>query len=524
MADSFTGLLRLRQQATGANNNTWGALLNAAAFQLIEDSLAGRLELTVAGVDITLSTNNGSNDQARMAILSLTGAPGATRNIIIPNSSKWYVVENKTNAIQNVKTSTGAALPVAVGERKFLLCDGANGVFGIADTLGGLDASAFAKLASRNSYSAGNSDVPRDLVDGATITMDLALGNVFKVTLGGDRILSITNPVDGSWAELYVAQDSTGARDLDFPANILWEGGVEPTQFGIPNVTQGFLLRYDSDISLYYGRELGVFAASGSGTVLNTTLSDNEFNVDIFERAGRPSGAATITVTIPAGVLIASMDPATPALDFAGFVAGSIINIINNGDIQGCGGKGARGGSAGDANSANLFFAAANASPGGDAIRLPAAACTISITNPGRIWGGGGGGGGGGPSHDGDGSDVGATGGGGGGGAGGGEPGEGGSHCAAKGSPGTPGGRGRNGTFGTGGAGASSGGTGTPAAGGNGGDWGAAGSNGTAATAQTFDAPAGTGGAAGKAINQNGGSAPSFVSGSAPPNVKGAVA
>lgn len=525
MADTFTALLRLRQQTTGANNNTWGSLLNAAMFQLLEDSVAGRVEKVVAGVDITLSTNNGASDEARKAIISLSGSPGATRNIIIPNVSKAYIVENLTNATQNIKTSAGTALPISSGDRKIVLCNGADGVFSVADTLGGLDASAFAQLAARNAYTAGNRDVPRALVDGASINIDFATGNVFYVTLGGDRAVTFSNEGDGTWADVYFKQDATGGRDItSWPGTVVWENGVAPTFNGSPNTSNLVQLRYITALGVYFGRYGDTISATGGLTLLELDLDQNEVDVNVFRRVGSPAGAVTVTVRVRSGVLISSSDPATPALDLAGFTAASVLNIIVEGTVTGHGGKGGRGGSAGDANSANLFMSATNGTPGGDAIRLPSSACTINITNAnGRIWGGGGGGGGGGPSHDGDGTDVGATGGGGGGGAGSGVPGDGGTHCGSKGNPGTYGGNDRGGTFGTGGTGQNTGGTGTAATGGNGGDWGAAGSNGTAVTTHTFDAPAGTGGAAGKAVNVNGGSAPSFVSGSGAPNVMGAV-
>lgn len=531
MADSFTTILRLRQQATGANNNVWGALLNASVFQLVEDALAGRLAIVVAGVDITLSTNNGSNDQARMAIIALSGSPSATRNIIIPNVSKWYIVDNQTNAIQNVKTSGGTALPIAIGERKLLFCDAANGIFGVADTLGGLDSSAFAKLASRNSYSAGNSDVPRDLVDGATVTMDLAVGNVFKLSpIAGNRTLAITNPNDGSWVELYVTQDSTGGRTLDFPATIIWEGGSEPVLIGLPNVTEGFAFRYDADTTSYFGRSLGAFAPSGGGTVASILLDVNEMNVDIFDRAGRPAGAATVTVRISNGVMISSLTPGTPALDFTGFVAGSQISIINEGYIIGAGGQGGNGGGAGGFSGNDPYAETGrDGFPGGDAIRLPSTACTTAITNAnGHIWGGGGGGGGGGGTSSTADANL-AAGGGGGGGAGGGRGGQGMSFRSAAGAPvanatsGATSSTGRSGTFGAKGIGANFG-TADGGDGGDGGDWGTAGSSGESPTAQALDGAGGSGGAAGKAVNVNGGTAPTFVSGSGSPNTKGAVA
>ncbi len=55
------------------------------------------------------------------------------------------------------------------------------------------------------------------LVDGATIAVDATLGNVFTVTLGGNRTLSNpTGAVDGQKLEFRIRQDGTGSRTLAF--------------------------------------------------------------------------------------------------------------------------------------------------------------------------------------------------------------------------------------------------------------------------------------------------------------------
>lgn len=524
MADSFTSSLRQRLQQTGANNNVWGGLLNAAALQLLEDAVSGRVVITVAGADITLSTNLGANDQARYAILSLQGAPGATRNIIVPAVSKIYVVENLTANDQTVKTPAGTGVAVPAGNRVVVMCDGTNVV-----TVGS-DLSLFARLASRNAFSAGNSEVIVTIADGATVTMDLALGNVFKVTLGGNRTLAITNPNDGSWADLYVIQDPTGGRTLSFPATIVWEGGAAPTVSPIASSATLVQVRYDADTTNYYGRAGSPIISSGGGTVAAFTLDKNENNIDVFARAGSPAGAATITLTINRGVLISSLVVGTPALDFSGFVAGSIINIINNGYIIGRGGEGGNGGGAGGFSGNDPYAESGRAGKiGGEAIRLPSTACTINITNSaGFIWGGGGGGGGGGGTSSTNADNL-AAGGGGGGGAGGGRGGQGMSFRSntgaevATGTHGTDGTTGRTGVLGAKGIGNNFG-TADGGDGGDGGDFGAAGAVGESPTAQSLDAVGGAAGGAGKAVNVNGGTAPVFVSGSGAPNVKGAVA
>lgn len=535
MADTFTSLLRFRKQTTGANNNTWGALLNTAAIQLIEDSIAGRVSKIVAGVDITLSTNNGSNDEARMSTVSLTGAPGATRNIIIPNLAKWYIIENLTNAAQRVKTAAmddADGVLVSVNDRKIVLCNGADGVFGVADTLGGLDADAFARRAERNSFSAGNADVPREFTDGATITFDTELANVWFGTLGGNRTVAFTDEVDGSWLDIYFSQDDTGGRSITtWPTDIVWEDGVEPTFNGSPNTTDLVQLRWIEDLSLWFGRHTSTFAAEGGTTLVALTLDRNEMNVDAFARVGSPAGPVTLTLRIEEGVIIGSSNPGTPALSLDGFAASSIINIINLGYIQGCGGEGGQGGVSATMSGADpLRIHGRDGEDGGNAILGPSSACEVNITNGnGFIWGGGGGGGGGGGTADNSDNDW-SAGGGGGGGAGGGrrgQPGSMGSSTAASatvrmGNPGTGGTTGPNGTFGTGGT-ADQVNSATGGPGGDGGDWGTAGDAGTSPVTGVQSAPGGAGGAAGKAYEQNGGSAVSFVSGGTAPHTKGAT-
>lgn len=57
------------------------------------------------------------------------------------------------------------------------------------------------------------------LADGANIALDASLGDVFVVTLGGNRVLSApTNPKGGQRFTLVVKQDVVGGRSLTFNA------------------------------------------------------------------------------------------------------------------------------------------------------------------------------------------------------------------------------------------------------------------------------------------------------------------
>lgn len=68
-----------------------------------------------------------------------------------------------------------------------------------------------------------------NVTDGATITFDLSLGNVFTVTMGGNRTLAISNATVGQVFMLELIQDATGSRVPTFFTTIKWPYNVAPT-------------------------------------------------------------------------------------------------------------------------------------------------------------------------------------------------------------------------------------------------------------------------------------------------------
>lgn len=527
-ADSYTSRLRLRLQATGGNTNTWGALLNAAAFQLVEDAICGVASIVITNADYTLSQNNGARDESRMAILSLGGAPTAGFNVVVPALPKLYLVINQTGQIMTILAAGqtgGIAVPVAANQ--WLFCDGTDvqaasatnlGTVANSDALGGLPASAYATLAGPNDFTGANSVFFNFMTDGGTITLNAMLSNNFYTRLGGNRTLVINNPSDGQSIEIWFEQDAVGGRTMTWPGNVNFENGSTPTLSTAAFAIDRFQMTYNGAQNIFICRSAIGFATPGGITVV---VAGNQTNLDVFAACGSPSGAVTVNFTTN-NVDIQSLSPASPALDFTGFASGSTINWVNNGYVLGRGGNGGNG--AEEAQSGGTLTTTnggKNGTPGGDAVKGPGAGVTFNITNAsGFIWGGGGGGGGGGATASGGGTA--GNGGGGGGGNGGGWPGYGGSANGGtnvNGANGTAGGAGRNGVAGASGTGAGNGGA-TFGAGGAGGDWAVAGSSGTVSGGGGM--PPGTGGGAGKAINLNGGSA-IFVSGGGGPNVKGAV-
>lgn len=87
----------------------------------------------------------------------------------------------------------------------------------------------FARLDATNSFSKAQASGITVLTDGATVTCDLSQGNVFSLTLGGNRIIDFTNPVPGQHFTLFLTQDGTGSRTVTWDSANDWAGGTAPT-------------------------------------------------------------------------------------------------------------------------------------------------------------------------------------------------------------------------------------------------------------------------------------------------------
>lgn len=143
MASTYTDLLRIEQQADGENSGTWGQKYNAC-LNMLEDAISGRASITHSdAASYTLTTANGTVDEARNMVLNIGGALSAARNTVVPTASKLYFAKNATTGgyATTVKTAAGTGISVPNGKTTPLICDGVNVVDAIdylsALTIGG---------------------------------------------------------------------------------------------------------------------------------------------------------------------------------------------------------------------------------------------------------------------------------------------------------------------------------------------------------------------------------------------------
>jgi hypothetical protein len=127
MADTHTPSLRLRLLEVGANEDTWGDELNANVISMIEEAVAGIVSVSVTAGNVTLSTANGTTDQARNALIKFTGTPGATRTVTLPDVEKLTWVINAVGDSSSITCTAGAGTSVSIpaGSCALVYTDGA---------------------------------------------------------------------------------------------------------------------------------------------------------------------------------------------------------------------------------------------------------------------------------------------------------------------------------------------------------------------------------------------------------------
>jgi hypothetical protein len=277
MPSTYTTNLRLTKQADGENPNTWGEVLNEGMISLVDHAIAGYTSISVGTTaTVTLTENQGSGDQSRSAVLEFKGTIGGSHNnidVLIPNNSKLYVVKNSItytdstdSLVLKVAGNTGVTIPAGTvalyvtngvttqavektnlssltvtGAARF---DSTVTVSGVADfktniSVGGTfiatGASRFdstVTVSGKGKFMTGALTPIVTLTDAASVATDLNTGNVFYVTLAGNRTLAApteTTTNIGAVGQIFIQQDGTGSRTLSYNTVFQFPGASVPT-------------------------------------------------------------------------------------------------------------------------------------------------------------------------------------------------------------------------------------------------------------------------------------------------------
>ena len=129
---TYSSNLKIELIGTGEQSGTWGVTTNNNFSNVFEQAIVGRVTVSFAtDADKTLTlTDSVASQDARNLYLNLTstGSLTATRNLIVPNINKTYVVQNNTTGGQSilVKTSAGTGVTIPNGRTASVYVNGTN--------------------------------------------------------------------------------------------------------------------------------------------------------------------------------------------------------------------------------------------------------------------------------------------------------------------------------------------------------------------------------------------------------------
>jgi hypothetical protein len=128
MASTYSPSLKITLMGDGDQSGLWGQTTNVNLGTLVEQAITGVISIVMSNANYTLTNFDGVSNEARNAVLVVTGANSAVRDVIPPVVKKLYIVANNTSggfAIRIIGVSgTGVSIPN--GATQVVYCDGVN--------------------------------------------------------------------------------------------------------------------------------------------------------------------------------------------------------------------------------------------------------------------------------------------------------------------------------------------------------------------------------------------------------------
>jgi hypothetical protein len=128
MASTYSPSLKITLMGDGDQAGLWGQTTNTNLGTLVEQAITGVVSIVMSDANYTLTNFNGVSDEARNAVLVVSGTNNAVRDLIPPVVKKVYIVANNTSggfAIRVIGAS-GTGVNIASGATQVVYCDGTN--------------------------------------------------------------------------------------------------------------------------------------------------------------------------------------------------------------------------------------------------------------------------------------------------------------------------------------------------------------------------------------------------------------
>lgn len=199
MTSTYSSSLRLELMATGDQSGTWGDTTNTNLGTLLEQAITGYLSVAQGDVaNLTLTTTNGASDQARNAIVNVTGALTANRNVVVQTANKLYLIKNSTTGgfVITAKTAAGTGVEIAPNTARWVYSDGTNVVDGLPGL--GYGYATTATAAGTTTLTVGSA--AQQFFTGATtqtvtmpVTSTLVLGQSWRIVNNSTGVVTVNS-------------------------------------------------------------------------------------------------------------------------------------------------------------------------------------------------------------------------------------------------------------------------------------------------------------------------------------------
>jgi hypothetical protein len=283
---TYTDSLGLEEITPGDQAGLWGNTTNNN-LALIDQAVTGVTPISFLGLSGSvkiLDSSNGALDEARAAVLNITGLATGTNTVVIPNKQKTYLVRNDTGRDVIFRTATpGATFTVEAGNSILVFCDGDNGVFtGIA------------------SASVGPTTVP----GGGTGVSTFGAGGFVK-SPGAASNLTAVAAIDLNSSDvtntLQVSRGGTGAGVFTAGSLLIGNG---TSNFGV------LVGGANGQVATWNGSTwTAATPTTGSGTVTSVSGTGSGLG---FALSGTVTSSGNITLSAPTGsTLAANIDAVT---------------------------------------------------------------------------------------------------------------------------------------------------------------------------------------------------------------------